>query len=165
MTCPSPPGPESDSLPGAADRPLWAVKLLYDGECPLCMREVRMLQRRDRDRGRIAFVDLADPAYDPAAHGGVDYARGMARIHAVLADGRVISGVEVFRVAYEQVGLGWVYALTRLAPVAKLAEAIYTLWARYRLPLTGREALPVILARRKSCPPTPPTAAPGQRPD
>ena len=29
----------------------WQIKLLYDSECPLCMREVNFLQRRDAGRG------------------------------------------------------------------------------------------------------------------
>ncbi len=24
----------------------WKIKLLYDGDCPLCMREVRFLQKK-----------------------------------------------------------------------------------------------------------------------
>lgn len=37
----------------------------------------------------------------------------MVRIHAILADGRVLTDVEVFRALYEAVGLGWVYAATK----------------------------------------------------
>ncbi|NJO20033.1 MAG: DUF393 domain-containing protein, partial [Spirulinaceae cyanobacterium RM2_2_10] len=59
------------------------IKLLYDGECPLCLREVRFLQRRDAGRGLIAFVDIAAPDYEPAANGGIDFATAMGRIHAI----------------------------------------------------------------------------------
>lgn len=34
------------------------IEVFYDGACPLCMREIRMLQGRDR-RQRIRFVDIA----------------------------------------------------------------------------------------------------------
>ena len=37
----------------------------------------------------------------------------MERIHAIQADGRIVQDVEVFRLLYEAVGLGWVYAVTK----------------------------------------------------
>ena len=41
----------------------WDFKLLYDGECPLCMREVRWLQKKNR-KGRLAFEDVSAPGFD-----------------------------------------------------------------------------------------------------
>ena len=50
----------------------WEIKMLYDGDCPLCMREVDMLKARNPNFGnKIKFVDIADPAYDPAENEGV----------------------------------------------------------------------------------------------
>jgi predicted DCC family thiol-disulfide oxidoreductase YuxK len=43
----------------------WKIKLLYDGECPLCLREVNFLQKRDAGRELIAFVDISDLNYNP----------------------------------------------------------------------------------------------------
>lgn len=62
------------------------------GDCPLCMREVEMLQRRDAGKGRIAFVDVAAPGYDPAQHGGISFEAAMERIHAIEADGTILTG-------------------------------------------------------------------------
>jgi predicted DCC family thiol-disulfide oxidoreductase YuxK len=36
----------------------WRFKLLYDGECPLCQREARFLQKRNR-HGWLAFEDIS----------------------------------------------------------------------------------------------------------
>ncbi|KAK3225382.1 hypothetical protein Dsin_005244 [Dipteronia sinensis] len=80
----------------------WKIKMLYDGDCPLCMREV------------------------------------MGRIHAILSDGTVVTDVEAFRRLYEQVGLGWVYAITKYEPIATIADAVYGFWAKYRLQVTGK---------------------------
>ena len=33
-------------------KPPWKIELLYDGECPLCVREVNFLTKKDRGRGR-----------------------------------------------------------------------------------------------------------------
>jgi hypothetical protein len=46
----------------------------------------------------------------------------LALIHARRADGQVLKGVEVFRLAYEAVGLGWVSAAMRLPLLRPLAE-------------------------------------------
>lgn len=128
----------------------WNIQVLYDGDCPLCMREINMLQARDVD-GRISFVDIADGNYDPDMHAGISFEQAMERIHAILPDGRVVVDVEVFRRLYEEVGLGWVYALTRIPAVEKVANRVYSLWAKYRLPVTGRPNLSVVLQQKKMC--------------
>ncbi len=129
--------------------PSWKIKLLYDGECPLCLREVRFLQKRDAGRGLVAFVDIADLSYDPAEHGGIDYKTAMGRIHALLPDGTIIRNVEVFRRVYEVLGMGWVYAPTRLPLVEAIANWLYGFWANWRLRLTGRSDLETLLQARQ----------------
>lgn len=117
----------------------WQINLLFDGECPLCAREVRMLERMDRGRGRIRFEDIAAPGFEPARY-GLDGQQVMARIHGVLPDGVVVEGVEVFRRAYAAVGLGWLLAPTRWPGLRRVAEAAYRVFARNRLFWTGRPA-------------------------
>jgi predicted DCC family thiol-disulfide oxidoreductase YuxK len=115
----------------------WRVKVLYDGDCPLCSREIGFLARRDRGRGRIQFEDVANPSFDPGVW-GLDDQRVMARIHGVLPNGAVIEGVEVFRQAYAAVGLGWLVAPTRWPGLRHLADLAYRIFARNRLRWTGR---------------------------
>lgn len=121
------------------------LTLLYDGGCPLCLREVRLLRARDQrlnaSQPRIAFVDIDASDYNPADHGGISYREAMGRIHALAADGSVLRDLAVFRRAYELVGLGWLYAPTRWPLVGALAERAYAIWARWRLPLTRRPGL------------------------
>lgn len=129
--------------------PAWKIELLYDGDCPLCLREVNFLQKRDAGRGLVAFVNIADDDYTPAAHGGVDFETAMGRIHAVMPDGAVIKDVEVFRRTYEVLGVGWVYAATRWPIIGPIVDQIYDIWADYRLTLTGRPSLDTIVAERQ----------------
>lgn len=130
--------------------PTWQVTLLYDGLCPLCLREVEGLRRRDGGRGVVLFVDVAEDSYDPAAHGGVSFEAAMGTIHGVLADGTVVSGIEVFRRVYEVLGLGWVYGVTRIAWVGRLADWVYGFWAERRLVLTGRQSLAQLVMEREA---------------
>ena len=129
--------------------PSWKIKLLYDGECPLCVREVNFLKKRDGGRGLVEFVDIADDDYSALANGGVDFETAMGRIHAVLPDGSLVKNIEVFRRVYETLGMGWVYAVTKLPIVGALANWIYGIWADFRLALTRRPKLEVIIAQRQ----------------
>ena len=127
----------------------WKIKLLYDGKCPLCVREVNFLTKKDAGRGIVKFVDIADPNYDPQANGGVDFKTAMGVIHAVLPDGSVIKNVEVFRQVYERLGMGWVYAITKIPVVGKVADWLYGVWANWRLKITGRPEIETIIAERQ----------------
>jgi predicted DCC family thiol-disulfide oxidoreductase YuxK len=66
------------------------INLLYDSECPLCLHEVRFLEKRDI-HGAVKFTDLADLGYDETAaeNGRVDFEEGMKYIHAVTRKGEV----------------------------------------------------------------------------
>ncbi|MGF1675844.1 MAG: thiol-disulfide oxidoreductase DCC family protein [Rivularia sp. (in: cyanobacteria)] len=127
----------------------WEIKLLYDGECPLCLREVNFLQKRDGGRGKVAFVDIAADDYNPEENGGIDFETAMGRIHGILPDGTVIKNVEVFRRVYEALGMGWVYAITKLPILGSLANFIYGIWADLRLKLTGRPSLETVIKERQ----------------
>lgn len=131
------------------NQPSWEIKLLYDGECPLCLQEVNFLQKRDAGRGKVAFVDIAADDYNPEENGGVDFETAMGRIHGVLPDGTVIKNVEVFRRVYEALGMGWVYAITKLPILGALANLIYGIWADLRLRLTGRPDLETVIKERQ----------------
>jgi predicted DCC family thiol-disulfide oxidoreductase YuxK len=123
------------------------LKLLFDGECPLCVKEVNFLKSRN-EKGLIAFVDLADPLYSPEENSGISYETGMATIHGVYK-GNVMTGVEVFEKAYSCVGLGWVYSFTKVPALLTAANKVYDVWAKYRLEITGRPSLGDVLKARR----------------
>ncbi len=126
----------------------WKIKLLYDSDCPLCLREVNFLQKKDNGRGLINFVDIAADDYDPAANGGVSFEAAMARIHGILPDGTVIQNVAVFRRVYSILGMGWLYAPTQWPVIGPVVDLLYNIWANWRLKLTGRPDLATIVAQR-----------------
>lgn len=114
----------------------FTIEMFYDGECPLCMRETRFLQRLDR-RQRIRFTNIAALEFDPSSVGKT-YADLMSEIHGRLPDGTWITGVEVFRRLYSSVGLGPLVLLTRLPLIKQMMNVGYRFFARNRLKLTGR---------------------------
>ena len=119
-----------------SSRPAFEVEVFYDGACPLCLREIDMLRRKD-DKQRILFTDISAPNFD-ADSVGVAWPTLMERIHGRLPDGTLIEGVEVFRRLYAAVGFGFLVRASRLPLVAPLLNLSYRAFAKNRLRLTGR---------------------------
>ncbi len=112
------------------------IEVFFDGACPLCKREVSLLQRMDKHR-RIRFTDIAAKDFDATAL-QIDWQTLMERIHGRLPDGSFVQGVEVFRRMYAAVGFAPLVALTRIPGISHLLEIGYRLFAKNRLKLTGR---------------------------
>lgn len=139
----------SPTTPRSASRhgePCYPLTLLYDAACPVCALEMDHLRARNGE-GRLAFVDIAQPGFDPAPYGATLAAMD-AEIHGVWADGAPVRGLEALRLAYAAVGLGWVLRPTGLAPLRPLFDAGYRLFARHRRPIS-RAAAPLINALRR----------------
>ena len=105
----------------------WKFKLLYDGECPFCKREIAWMAKHDK-KGNLAFEDITAPNFDPTRY-GLTRKKVMGVIHGVFYDGRIIEKVAVFIEAYRLLGLGWLVAPLSWPLIA------YELFARYRVPL------------------------------
>lgn len=112
------------------------IEVFFDGECPLCRREIALLRRWDR-RGRIRFTDIAAEGFSET-EAGVGLERLMAEIHARLPDGSWIRGIEALRRVYTAVGLRWFVALSRWPGISRLLDSGYKVFARNRLRWTGR---------------------------
>lgn len=114
----------------------WQIEVFYDGDCPLCRREIGMLRRRDR-RQRIRFTNIAASEFR-ASDFGVSWDDLMSGIHGRLPDGTWIRGVEVFRKLYAAIGWTPVVWISRLPIIAGLLDRAYRLFARNRLRWTRR---------------------------
>ncbi len=103
--------------------------MFYDGACPMCSREVRFLKSKNK-AGTLAFEDTTSPEFDPIKYGiSTDPNR---LIHGMLPDGTIVKGVEVFRRAYKEIGLGWILAPTGWPILKNIADACYIVFARNR---------------------------------
>jgi predicted DCC family thiol-disulfide oxidoreductase YuxK len=123
----------------------WPMTVLYDGACPVCSFEMDHLREREHG-GRLVFVDIAAPGFDPAPY-GLTLAALNAQIHAVLPDGTLLRGMEVLRRAYAAAGLGWVLQPSAWGPLRPLADAGYRVFARHRRTIS-RLAAPAIAVLR-----------------
>lgn len=112
------------------------ITLLFDGACPLCKREMAFIKRLDK-HDRVGGIDITDPTFDPARF-GTTHEQVHARIHGVLGDGTLVEGVEVFRRAYREIGLGWMVGWTAWPVARPVVDAMYRWFARNRHRLTFR---------------------------
>lgn len=86
----------------------------YDGECPLCLREISLMRRLDK-RGAIKFVDVHSGAGCP-----LDTATLLARFHAQERGSGVVSGAAAFAAMWR--------AIPALRPLGVAAQIPAVLW-------------------------------------
>ena len=116
------------------------LTIFFDGGCPLCKREVDFLQSRNQ-KGYLSFIDINTSDFYLDLKYGITYKQAMERIHALKSDGSVIKDIKVFQEAYTLIGLGWIYAPTKIPVFDEFIEFIYGIWAKYRLKITFRPSL------------------------
>ncbi len=112
------------------------IEIFYDGDCPLCRREINMVRRLDR-RSRLRLTDISAADFDAAAY-PLSMADFMGEIQGRLPGGDWVTGVEVFRRMYAAVGGRWLVPITRLPVISHLLDFGYRVFARNRLRWTGR---------------------------
>jgi predicted DCC family thiol-disulfide oxidoreductase YuxK len=102
--------------------------VLYDGQCALCQRSVRILRALDW-RHRLHFADARDPADIPPAAEPLDPKRLLEEMHAVTPDGRrVFRGFAAFRwIAWQLPPLWPVVPFLYIPGVPWLGQRVY-LW-------------------------------------
>jgi predicted DCC family thiol-disulfide oxidoreductase YuxK len=115
---------------------IYPLTIYYDESCPLCKLEIDNLKARN-DKQLLQFVDVSGTDFKDE-HAPASQEAMMEIIHARRADGEVISGVEVFRLAYGAVGLGWLTAPTKLPIVKSFCDWLYPHIARNRYRLSDR---------------------------
>jgi predicted DCC family thiol-disulfide oxidoreductase YuxK len=103
--------------------------MFFDGACPMCSREVRMIRGRDK-HNRIRFIDTTSSSFNPQDFGISSDPNRL--IHGMMKDGSIVIGVEVFRQVYKEIGLGWLLAPTGWPILRPIFDFIYRIFARYR---------------------------------
>ncbi len=106
------------------------IRILYDGNCPICCQKVAFLHRRDKNKS-LTFSDIRENGFSPIKN-GPSMAELEKRIHAILPDGKIISRMDVIRAAYQEIGLGWIAAPTGWSFLRPVFDTLYGIAAKYR---------------------------------
>lgn len=99
--------------------------LYYDGKCPLCRREIRLLARM---ASGLALVDIH-------AADGLDAQqkeRFLQVLHLRRADGSWATGVEATVAAWRCTPIGWLWEPLRWPGLRRITEPLYQAWAQRR---------------------------------
>lgn len=106
------------------------LTLYYDGNCPFCNTEMNRLKSWN-STGRLGFVDISVPGFDPAPL-GVDMAALDRELHGMTATGKLLVGVDSIQAAYILVGRGWMVLPLRVPLLRSLWPYCYRWFARNR---------------------------------
>ncbi|MDH4385698.1 MAG: DUF393 domain-containing protein [Caulobacter sp.] len=100
----------------------------YDGECPLCRREIALMRKLDV-RGRIDWLDLAAAAPSTCP---IDRAELLARFHA-SEEGQLLSGAAAFAAMWRAIPLLRPLGLAARSPmVLGILEGLYRAFLAFR---------------------------------
>lgn len=116
------------------DRPAYPLRIFFDGSCSVCAAEMDIYQRKEHG-GRLRFVDISAPEFDPAPY-GITLEAFMYEMHAIDRQSRVYRGVDAFRAIWQSFPAasryGLLGALVALPGLHLLARAGYWCFARLR---------------------------------
>ena len=110
-------------------------EVFYDGQCPLCKREIDMVRRKDKHQ-RLKLTDIAAVDFRPDA--GKDLQELMKEIHGRDANGKFVTGVDVFREIYGRLGFELLVKISRLPVLRQVLDVGYRLFAYLRFKHASR---------------------------
>ena len=99
--------------------------LYYDGQCPLCLREVRWLA--SRQGGGLELVDVHALDIDDA-----DRRKLLEVLHLRTTDGEWLTGIDASQRAWSHVLPGWLLRPLGWRWLRVFLNPLYSLWARRR---------------------------------
>jgi predicted DCC family thiol-disulfide oxidoreductase YuxK len=103
------------------------VTVWYDGDCPLCRREIALMRWLDRSHA-IAFIDIASG--DGTCP--IDRRAALARFHAA-EDGVILSGAAAFAAMWRAIPVLRPFGLAARHPfVLRSLEATYVTFLKIR---------------------------------
>lgn len=120
------------------DLPTSPLTVLYDGECPLCRREIAHAQglANRRPQSGLSFVDISasgSQVLSDAPIGQSERARLLARFHVQRADGSRLDGAAAFVAMWERLpGWRWLAKFAKVPLVLPLLELGYSGFLRVR---------------------------------
>lgn len=118
------------------------VTMFHDGKCPLCNYEVNLMKKLDISKA-INWVDITK---DPIAleEAGISYQQAMNRVHVQDENKNMLTGVRGFLLVWKELPYyrKLVPIIEKVPFLISILDMFYSLFAKIRLPLTGKKPLP-----------------------
>lgn len=109
------------------------LTVLYDGGCPLCMREIAHVKGlAERSGSALQFVDISSGSAGCAIYAG-DREQLLARFHVELPNGSRLVGAQAFVAMWSRLpGWRWLARIARLPGMMPLFEMLYSKFLLFR---------------------------------
>lgn len=104
-------------------------EVFFDGDCPLCKREINMIRRKDKHH-RLILTDISATDFRPPE--GFTLDELMRSIHGKMPTGEYVLGVEVFRQIYRRLGFARTVRFSQTPGIGTLLNAGYFAFAKLR---------------------------------
>lgn len=108
----------------------WPLTLYFDGDCPLCAREIKLL-RAHASTAKLLFVDISDEGFDSRAL-GFTLEDMQSSLHARFEDGTWVKGLDATLWSWRAAGLGVWAAPLSWRVIRPLLTLVYRLFCRWR---------------------------------
>jgi predicted DCC family thiol-disulfide oxidoreductase YuxK len=106
-----------------------ADTLYYDGNCPLCRKEITLLERLKDDRLSLQDVHTSGVVDSEAAPDKLDMLR---ILHLQKESGEWLKGLDANVAAWQHTRLGWLFSILRWPGIRSIADQVYNRWADRR---------------------------------
>jgi len=114
-----------------------AITVLYDGSCPICIKEMHQYQRFEKS-GEVSWLDITGQDEWLLAR-QIDPVAALLELHVLSPDGKVVKGVDAFILLWQRAPLLRPLAWLASLPLIKgFIENTYGWFTRRRLARDGR---------------------------
>ncbi len=117
----------------------YPLRVFYDGQCPVCNREIQRHLRHDR-LGHLQAINIAALDFNATAY-GLDAQHVHNVMHVLTADGKVFTEVDAFICIWHALPVRLdrliFITLLRVPPVRMFANIAYRAFAKNRVRLFG----------------------------
>lgn len=110
------------------------LTVFYDGQCPLCSKEMLSLKKHDK-HNQIKIVDIHEDEFS-TTYPDVDFHKAMRILHGTY-QGKLLLGLEVTHRAWTLVGKGFWVAPLNWPVIKTVSHWIYLGVAKYRLQISA----------------------------
>ncbi|XP_071491329.1 uncharacterized protein [Diadema antillarum] len=115
------------------------TKILYDGDCPLCIQEIKFVRYLNREKDVLHFVDISKPGYNQQEHNNIPLDEAMGIMHVIGPDNVIHTRIDAVDAMYRALGWGWMTGFMKWPVFSGIFDRGYMWFARNRLRLTGRQ--------------------------
>jgi predicted DCC family thiol-disulfide oxidoreductase YuxK len=111
------------------------MKIFYDGQCPLCAKEMTSLKHHDTEN-KISLIDIHSSTFDQD-YPNINKQRALSILHGLDSNNNLLLGLDVTYQAWRTVNkYKWLIVL-RKPPIKWFADKAYLFFAKHRMKISG----------------------------